>query len=330
MKRIATGLLLTAMVVCVGCGKDFYARQIIEHGTNAYNTMLMRVAGSAESLLKQKRIDAHRTIAGAEGTKIDVWVIKAKGNRADVRGTALLLHGLSESKAQYLGAGTNLARMGYDVVLPDLRAHGRSRGLYVTYGALEKLDVKAVMDNLIGSGTVHKDVYVFGATLGAATAIQYAALDTRCKGVLALTPYKDAPSIARRRIALLAPTMSEQDFEDVLARAGQLAHFEPHKTSTELAAVTVQCPLLLVHGLLDMSVPLDHSRAILAAAAGPRKLIVVTPGPEQIALAAVLERWIADKLDALARTGLKEEPTAPKPPTTEPASRPTTKPAPKT
>ena len=179
MRRIAIGLLLVAMGVCVGCEKDFYARQIIEYNTDS-GRLLLNLTGTAEQLLKRKRIDAHRSITVADGTKIDVWVLKAKRDRGSAGGTALLLHGLGESKAKYLRAGEHLAKMGYDVVLPDLRAHGRSGGKYVTYGALEKLDVKAVMDDLIGSGTVHKNVYVFGVTLGAATAIQYGSVSLSC------------------------------------------------------------------------------------------------------------------------------------------------------
>jgi len=326
MKRTAIVFLLVAAGLCVGCERDFYARQIIQHGTDSGNKLIMNLTGTAEQLRKQKRIDDHRPMVMADGTKIDVWVIKARA-AGSARATALLLHGLGESKAKYLRAGENLAKMGYDVVLLDLRAHGRSGGQYVTYGALEKRDVHAVMDELIGMGAVHKDVYVFGVTLGAATAIQYAAMDARVKGVVALTAYKDAPSVARQALALVAPTMSEKDFEAVLVRAGEMAHFSPHGTSTETAATTLTCPLLLVHGLLDISVPvsvpLEHSQAIYKAAKGPKKLIVVTPGPEQLALGVVLDQWIAEKIDYIATTGLKAEAAAPKPqPATKPAPKP--------
>lgn len=321
MKRTAIVFLLVATGLCVGCERDFYARQIVEHNTDS-GKLLLNLTGTAEQLQKRNRIDDHRPMIMADGTNIDVWIIKAKRASGSVRGTALLLHGLTESKAKYLRAGENLAKMGYDVVLPDLRAHGRSSGKYVTYGALEKLDVKAVMDELVGTGRVNKDVYVFGVNLGAATAIQYAAIDARVRGVLALTAYKDASSIARRGIALTAPTMSEQDFDEVLARAGEMANFDPQKASSEIAAMTLSCPLLLVHGLIDVSVPLEHSKAIYDAAAGPKKLMVVTPGPEQLALAVILDRWIAEKIDYIATTGLKDEPVTP---TSAPSTRPAAK-----
>ena len=314
MKRIAAVLLsLAASALCVGCQTDFYARQIIEYNTDS-GRLLLNLTGTGEQLIKSGRVDHHRVVTSADQTKIDVWVIEAESadpNAATAKGTALLLHGLTESKAKYLRAGQRLAEMGYDVVLLDLRAHGRSGGKYVTFGAWEKLDVKAVLDELIGDGAVHEDVYVFGVNLGAATAIQYAAIDSRCKGVLALTAYKDAPSIARRTIGLMAPTMGEVEFQKVLARAGELADFDPVKASAETAAGNVTSPILLVHGLLDVSVPVEHSQAIYGAAGGKKKLLTVTPGPEQIALAIIMDQWIADKIDLIATTGLQEPPPEP-------------------
>ncbi len=309
MTRTSLVLLALAGVgACVGCERDFYARRIVEYDTTP-GRLLLDLTGTGHDLAQTGRIDLHREITGANGTPIDVWVLSAHptATAEGTRGTAVLLHGITESKAAYLGAAEQLSRKGYDVVLPDLRAHGRSGGEYVTYGALESRDVKAVMDLLIGAGTVDEKVVVFGTTLGATTAIQYAAIDQRVQGVLALTPYKDAAAIARRRIALSAPAMGIEDFQTVLDRAGEIAEFNPAEASSVEAARVMAAPLHLVHGLLDVWVPLEHSKAIYKAAPGPKKLTVVTPGPEQVALAVAMESWIAEKLDQLARVGLPAE-----------------------
>ena len=313
---------ITWLVVCLGalsfgtgCETDYYAKQVLMHDT-AQGGLALDLTGSGAMLIDQKRIDLNPRLAMTDGTEIDVWVIKARPDTpGPARATALLLHGLKENKAKYLGAGERLAAMGYDVVLLDFRAHGRSNGEYVTYGAHETKDVKEVMDQLIGAGTVHGDMYVFGATLGAATAVRYAAIDPRVKGIVALTPYKDAPSMARRVLFGAAPTMGEEDFQTVLARAGQLADFDPQATSTVEAARKVTCPLLLVHAILDLGIPIEDSQAIYAAAAGPKELQVVTPGPEQILLASqiALGGWVPEKLNQLATKGLAIEPPAPAP-----------------
>ena len=101
--------------------------------------------------------------------------------------------------------------------------------------------------------------------------------------------------------------LSEQDFEKALVASGRLADFDPEEASVIEAARKVTAPMFLVHGMIDLSVPSDHSQGIYDAAAGPKKLQLVTPGPEQFALFAVMEDWIADKMNMVATGGLLEE-----------------------
>lgn len=326
MKRLmAIVMLLGAM----GCSNDYYALRIIQPDASA-GRICQELSGSDEQALKQRRIDYAIECAADDGIKISAWAIKAQtparssqpsggansqpatgansqpagGAPTQPAATVVLLHGMGEGKAIYLGVARRLSARGLNAVLIDLRAHGCSGGKYVTYGAKEKHDVMAVLDCLAQRGLAIGDVYAFGATLGGAAAIQYAAIDPRCKGVVAVAPYKDARSIARWIVFFHAPTMSEANFARTLARAGQLADFDPDEASAVAAAGKFAGPMLLVHGLLDLSVPLDHSQAIYDSAGGPRKLIIVTPGPEQLALGLVWEDWLADRLAELARGNL--------------------------
>jgi len=303
---LATCLLAGGLIA--GCGTEFNARKIVECDAT-HGKLVEMLSGSPEALIKDGQISAHRRCETADGTEIDVWIINPPPLPEDQPetphpGTVLILHGLGESKASfpYPGAGRRLAKMGYDVVLPDLRTHGRSSGKYVTHGAKEKQDVKSVVDQLLQEGLIHEPVYAFGSTLGAVTAIQYAAIDPRCKGVFAMTPYKDARSIAQ--IQLVLP--SQKDLDSAIARAGEIAEFDPEEASAVKAAEKLEIPLLLAHAMLDAVVPADNSKAIHAAAAGPTELILINPA-EHVATFTILEDWIAEKMDTLAKTKLKEE-----------------------
>ena len=305
MRSVWTTMFALLLSACAGCQKDYLARRVVEPSTQS-GKILLSLAGTGEKLIEQGRIDLHREIVVPDKTVIDVWVLRARPPEQSetsqrALGTMVVLHGLSESKAAfpYFGTAQRLAKMGYDVVLPDLRAHGRSGGKYVTYGAKEKHDVKAVVDALVSAGQVSPTIYAFGVNLGGAVAIQYAAIDERCKGVMADAPYKDCASVARLGMLWL----SAEEFQVVMDHIGKLGDFDPAEASTVKAAAQLKCPLLVVHGLLDMSVPMQHSEAIVAAAPEPKKFLMLVLDLEAAVMA---EDWLAKNLDKLARTGLAE------------------------
>ncbi len=317
MKRIALSNIGKTVLVCVGiavgsagCGSDYHARQIVERNTDP-GRIFQNITGTGELLINAGRIDYHQNLLMPDETKIDVWAIHSKllTDQKASKGTVVVLHGRDESKASfpYFGVAQVLSRKGYDVILMDLRAHGRSSDRYVTYGAKEKHDVKAVVDILLREQVVRPPLYAFGATLGAATAIQYAAIDPRCEGVFAMAPYQDLRNIARYETQ---NRLNDEQFEQLMTQIAKIADFDPEEASAVEAARQVKVPLLLAHGLLDLTVPLAHSEAIRDAAGGPKKLLVITPGPEQIAMFTIMEDWIAEKIDMLAQTGLVE-PTEP-------------------
>ncbi len=290
-------VLITA---CIGCNQDFYTKSLVESKTAPRNIITMELVGTGEQLLKRNLIDMHRTFAMPDAVEIDTWVINAKTQPA--LGTVVLLHGTEQSKANYIGIGGNLAKMGYDVVLIDLRSHGRSTGKYITYGAKEKQDVKNIVDSLISEKKIPaKPIYVFGVTFGGATAIQYAAIEPNVEGVVVVAPWKDTPSAARRKIFMADVAMKEQDFQQTLSNAGKLADFDPQTTSAVNDAAKLNCPVYIIHGLLDLAVPVSDSEAIIANVKGPKKLKIIMPGPEQAAVGIGWEQWVPDQIDLVAK-----------------------------
>jgi len=206
-------------------------------------------------------------------------------------GTVLILHGLWDSKGRFFRLGELLARRGLDVVMPDLRCHGDSTGGFTTYGALEKRDMLALMTSLRAAGEVRGPLWVFGFSMGAATAVQYSALDPLVRGAVAVAPFADGRSITKR----LAPLMSRRKFDAVWTRAAEMAGFDPDDTSTVEAARGLRCPLIIVHGRLDLIVPYSHGRAVFEAAPRPKRLYTIGWAGHP-ALLLKGRRWFADRI----------------------------------
>jgi len=303
MKRpLSLWRLIAVAAALAGCGPP----NIEQEAKKLIVPMLLPSATMAVMTDPTGRIDLIRRVKAADGVHIDVWVISSRrfaaseaqtqpANRQRIaRGTVVQLPPLLTCKTWFLNLGELLTGHGWDVVLIDHRAHGWSEGKYVTWGAKEKHDVKAVVDELVGEKAVHADVYAVGASMGGAVAIQYAAIDPRCKGVLAIAPPAGARQIGRRILLML----SEDDYEAALKRAGEIAGFDPADADTVAAAGQLKCPLLLVHGLLDWAVPYEHSEEIFAAARQPKKFM------PQILYGHALEvwrnEWVADRIEDLA------------------------------
>jgi alpha-beta hydrolase superfamily lysophospholipase len=302
---------LALAVLTGGCTVDHYARAMV-HQNTLNGRVRLWLLGSGETMLRQGRIDAHRRIAGFDGTEIDTWVIRDR--RADrarrhgqtpvppTRGTAVLLHGLLDSKARFFGLGQRLANRGFHVVLPDHRLHGRSGGECVTYGAKEKRDVRAVVDALLADETVAEPIYVFGFSMGAAVAVEYAAIDDRVRGVMSCAPYADLRSMTRR----VGWWLGADKRREMLARAGEIAGFDPAEVSPEAAAARLSVPLLVVHGTWDPIVPYKEGLAVYQAASGPKRMITI-PRMGHVSLLLGREAWFADRFAEIVAWSHRED-----------------------
>jgi pimeloyl-ACP methyl ester carboxylesterase len=284
-----------------GCSTDFWARSMIEH-VPVTGKVRLATLPSTETLLERGKIDRHLRLTMPDDVELDVWFVRARRRgessaSRQPRGTALLLHGLLDSKGRVFGLSQQLADRGYDVVLYDHRAHGDSGGRYVTFGALEHRDAKLVMDQLIERGIVtDAPVYVFGISMGAATAIQYAASDPRCRGAMLVAGFSDMRPAIRRYV----PWLSDRAFEAALARAGEIAGFDPNVPTPEQCAAAFDGPMLIVHGRLDGIVPYSHGKALHQAASDPKELITVG-WAGHLGILVGRDRWFAEHFNRMAR-----------------------------
>jgi uncharacterized protein len=297
--------VLSLLGVCPGCGWliEQDARKIVEPAAMPGRLML-KMTGGNNRLVDQGRITKSGFVEAADGTKLSYWVLRHRkvsvaATTADQsRGTVVLIHPLMASKWWFLSLGQELSDRGYDVVMPDLRAHGESGGKYITWGAKEKDDIKRIMDDLIGDKVVSRRIYAMGASLGGCVAVQYAAYDKRCRGVVSICPPVGAREVARR----ILPLPSQADLDQRIAWAGNLAGFDPSQASAAKSARKLNCPIILIHGLLDVVVPTEHSEVILEAAPEPKKLIILN-WADHMTVQVGQDEYLADQLDAVTKMG---------------------------
>lgn len=247
---------------------------------------------------------SYETVTFASGgERLEGWLLRASGDER--RGLVVYLHGIADNRQSGLGAARRLTRRGWDVLAFDARAHGRSGGAACSYGYHERHDVSRALDALQAPSAV-----LLGHSLGAAVALQAAAVDPRVAAVVAASTFSDLPTIVRERARWFR---LPADFtEAALRRAGELGGFAPAEASPLALAPRVAAPVLLLHGAEDWKTPPEHSRRVAAALGGPHQLVVL-PGVGHDEILGREEAWreIEAFLDALAHGAV--DPLAPRP-----------------
>jgi pimeloyl-ACP methyl ester carboxylesterase len=218
--------------------------------------------------------------------RLEGWLFRPAADPHGLgRGLVVFLHGIADNRCAGLGAARRLRDEGFAVLLADGRAHGRSTGEYCTYGYHERHDVSAALD-AVGA----REALLLGHSLGAATALQAAALDPRVTAVVAASSFSDLPTIVRERASwfhLPAPYV-----EAALERAGELGRFSPEEASPVAAAARLRVPVLLLHGAEDRRTPPAHTRRIADAIGVPHE-IVILPGVGHNEILGRPEAWSA-------------------------------------
>jgi len=218
------------------------------------------------------------------------WRFPATGSR---RGTIVYLHGVADNRAAASGIATRFTSRGFDLVAYDSRAHGDSGGTVCTYGYYERHDLLRVLDALEPGPVV-----IIGSSLGAAVALQAAAVDGRISAVVAAEAFSDLATVARERAAWF---FSDGTVRRAFALAEQTGHFKIDDVSPVRAARTISIPVFLLHGSRDRETPPEHSRRIFDALAGPRRLQMVEGAGHNQSLSMAwtqIEQWIDDVIPA--------------------------------
>jgi pimeloyl-ACP methyl ester carboxylesterase len=205
------------------------------------------------------------------------WIIEPK--RQPAKGAVLVLHGFLADHSFIRSAAENIADAGYRAIMVDLRGHGESTGRHITFGVVEAHDMVAVLDYLQQKHLAGADVGVYGTSLGAAVALQWAAIDPRVKAVVSIASFAtlkdEAPRFARTILPLPGLFLSKDDMTEILARAGEIAHFNVKDANPLIAITHTHASILLIHGDDDAIIPTDDSRRLHAAA--PASELITLP-----------------------------------------------------
>ena len=174
--------------------------------------------------------------------KMTAWWIGKENSQQ----TIVLVHGYSDAKVGAIAWAPLLRDLGFNLLVPDLRAHGESQGTYSTAGYWERHDLMQIIDQLRAAHPAQTaSVVLFGISLGAAVVAATAAMRRDLAAVVLecpFTDYRKAVCYQADRLAMPGPVFQKLMF--MLAQWFARADFAEAAPVRQVPKIS--CPLLVI------------------------------------------------------------------------------------
>lgn len=166
--KIILGIILVLVIVLIAAGNYFYSyavvpakKDFLADGSKKKSTELI----SAENWFNDKNNRSDWQLTATDGLKLSAYYLPAE---KDQHKTAIIAHG-------YMGQASDMPQyakiyhdLGYNVLMPDARGHGKSEGDYIGFGWHERKDYLQWIDRVIKKDP-QSEIVLHGVSMGGAT-----------------------------------------------------------------------------------------------------------------------------------------------------------------
>lgn len=208
--------------------------------------------------------------------RTDKWVIAVHGYR-------------STGKRDMAFPAMTFSKAGYNVLVPDLRSHGKSTGNVIGMGWLDRLDIEEWIRHLVEKHP-SADITLFGGSMGAATIMMASGdeLPKQVTSIIADCGYSSVYDEFKEMLtsAMHLPAGPILFFADVFAKKRVGFSLKEASCLTQLKKNTL--PALFIHGTGDKFVPHKMIYENLEATKGVKESLLIEKAPH-------LSSWIYDE-----------------------------------
>lgn len=171
-------IILTALIIVICYGgnylynlginpkhpKDLIFKSNTDEETKQSETSGVSTIDSKTWLLKYSNYE-DLFINSKDNLKLHNFLIK---NENKSNKWVIAVHGYTSQGTYIASYAQNFYDMGYNIIIPDLRGHGKSEGTYIGMGWDERFDIIDLI-NYINDNFKDSQIVLFGVSMGAAT-----------------------------------------------------------------------------------------------------------------------------------------------------------------
>lgn len=196
---------------------------------------------------------------------------------ADSKITILMMHGFRSNPIHDFSCAFKFYYdKGFNLLVPDQRAHGNSGGKYITYGAKERFDAKAWLE-FANTLVENCELYATGVSMGATTVLMAAELNLpeNVKGIIADCGFTSPAEIIKKVMKEDMKVPLFPLYYTTKAMTKVVAGFDFEECNAALAVKDCNIPLLFLHGKADSFVPFSMGEEIYNSAGGKKHAVWV-------------------------------------------------------
>ncbi len=213
---------------------------------------------------------------------------------------AIVVHGYCGYGEQMNGVAKKFYEAGYNVLLPDLRGHGKSDGKYIGMGWHDRLDIVNWIGKIV-KGDVCSEILLYGLSMGASTILMASGenLPDNVKCIIEDCGYTSVYDQLRYQYKKIVKLPTFPMFQLINHICKKKAGYSFYEASAEKQVQKCKTPILFIHGEQDSFVPTDMVYRLYGQAKCTKDILVVKSAGHGVS-ANVDEKNYWDKIYAFA------------------------------
>lgn len=280
--KILIGVTLLVTVVLVFAGNYFYNYAVVPSEKDFLEgdtpgTTKTNEESSAQSWFANPDNRKEWQQTSTDGLKLSAIYLPA----TDSHKTAIVAHGYMGNAETMANYAKMFHDLGYNVLVPDARGHGKSEGDYIGFGWHERKDYVKWIDQVLETNGQSEEIVLYGISMGAATVMMTSgeSLPTNVKAIIEDCGYSSVnEELAYQLNELFSlPPFPLIQVTSLMTKIRAGYFFGEADAIKQLEKN--QLPMLYIHGDADTFVPYEMLDKVYQATNGPKEKYIV-PGAE--------------------------------------------------
>lgn len=228
----------------------------------------------AQKWLEEKSNYSDKYIESYDKLQLHSYVVSQNSNK-----WAIVVHGYGGSGKLMSDKSKYFYDMGYNVLIPDLRGHGKSEGDYIGMGWKDRLDIISWI-NFIIKENPNAEIVLHGTSMGAATVLMTSGenLPSNVKAIVADCAYTSAWDEFSYQLETYLKVPSSYILNVTNMVTKLKAGYSLKEASALECVKKATVPILFIHGDKDKFVPYSMMDKLYDATNSPKEKLTIEGG----------------------------------------------------